>query len=80
MDIQSFGQCEEEIIELLKPIYSMTDARNYSAAQVDSNVQELSLVPLLGDPSLYVKRNDEDLDDLLGTYIDDGCLGGQEEM
>ena len=27
-----------------------------------------------------MKRNDEDLDGLLGMYVNEGCLGGNEEM
>ena len=36
--------------------------------------------PLLGDPSLYIKRNNEDIDWLMGIYVNDGCLAGNGKM
>ena len=81
MDLKYFGLCEEDIFELLKPIYGMTDAGDYWGVTVDRHAkQDLGLVPLLGDPSLYVKRNEEDVDGLLGMYVDDVFLGGNVEM
>lgn len=59
----------------------MTDAGDYWGVTVDRHAkQDLGFVPLLGIPSLYVKRNDEDLDGLLGMYVDDGALGGDSSM
>ena len=42
--------------------------------------EELKLIPLRGDPSLYIKRNDEYVDSVTGNYVDDGCLTGNESM
>ena len=80
-DLIYFGLDEDEILELLKPIYGMTDAGHYWGVTVDRHVKhDLGLVPLLGDPSLYVKRNEEDLDGLLGMYVDDSFIGGNDSM
>ena len=59
----------------------MTDAGDYWGVTVDRHVKHnLGLVPLLGDTSLYVKRTEEDLDGLLGMYVDDSFLGGNDDM
>ena len=80
-DVEHFGIAEEEILELLRPIHGMTDAGHYWGVIVDHHAKDdLGLVPLLGDPSLYIKRIDEDVDVLLGMCVDDGCLAGNEAM
>ena len=80
-DLKYFGVRDEDILGLLKPIYGMADAGDYFGVTVDRHVKHnLGLVPLLGDPSLYVKRNEEDLDGLLGMYVEDILLGGNDDM
>ena len=80
-DMDHFRIAEEEIVELLRPIYSMTDAGDCWGVTVDHHTKdELGLVPLLGDLSLYIKSNDQDVDGLFGMCVDDGCLGGNEAM
>ena len=70
-----------EILYLLKPIYGTTDAGDYWGVTIDRRArEELHLEPLLGDPSLYIKRNSEDIDGLMGNYVDDGCLAGNGKM
>ena len=59
----------------------MTDAGDYWGVIVDHQAKDdLGLVPLLGDPSLDIKRNDEDVDGFLVMCVDDGCLAGNEAM
>ena len=80
-DLKYFGLCEEDILEPLKPIYGMKNAGDYRGVTVNRHVKhDLGLVPLLGDPLLYVKRKEEDLDGLLGMYVDDSLLGGNDDM
>ena len=80
-DLKYFGLSEEDILEIFKPIYGMTDAGDYWGVTVDRHVKhDFGLVPLLGDPSLYVKRNMEDVDGLLGMYVDDSFIGGNDDM
>ena len=80
-DLKYFGLDEDKILELFKPLYGMTDAGNYWRVTVDRHVKhDLGLVPLLGDPFLYVKRNEEDLDGLLGMYVEDSFIGGNDSM
>ena len=42
--------------------------------------EELQLEPMRGDPSQYIRRNDEDVDGVMGNYVDDGCLAGNGRM
>ena len=80
-DMGHFRISEKEIPQLLRPIYDMTDASDYWGVTVDNHAKnDLGLVPLLGDPSLYIKRNEEDVDGLLGMCVDDRCLAGNEKM
>ena len=59
----------------------MTDAGDYWGVTVDHHAKDdLGLVPLLGGPWLYIKRNDEDVDGLLGMCVDAGCLARNEVM
>lgn len=58
----------------------MTDTADYWEVTVDRHAKnKLGLVPPLGDPSLYSMRNDEDLDKLLGMYVDNGCDVGNKK-
>lgn len=41
---------------------------------------DLGLIPLRGDPSLYIKRNEQDVDGVMGVYVDDSCIAGNENM
>ncbi|CDF36767.1 unnamed protein product [Chondrus crispus] len=44
-DLKYFGLCEEDILELLKPIYGMTDAGDYWGVTVDRHVKrDLGLI------------------------------------
>lgn len=40
MDLQYFGLCKEEILELLKPIYVMTDAGDYWRVAVGHHAKQ----------------------------------------
>ena len=65
-DLKYFSLCEEDILELLKPIYGISDAGDYWGVTVDCHVKnDLVIAPQLGDPSLYVKRDEKDLDVLV---------------
>lgn len=80
-DMEHFGISESEILELRRPIYGMTDAGDFWGVTVDNHAKnDLGLVPLRGDPSLYIKRNDGDVDGLLSMCVDDGCLAGNAKM
>lgn len=79
--MENFGLVEKEILELLRKIYGMTDAGDYWEVTVNRHTQDdLVLLPLLSYLSLYIKRNDEDIDGLLRMFVDDGCLAGNKMM
>lgn len=78
--MEHFGISEGEILELPRPIYSMTDAGDYWRVTVDIHVKnDLGLIRIRRDPSLYTKRNDEEVDRWLGMCADDGCPARNEK-
>lgn len=67
-DLETFGLQENELLELNKPLYGLCDAGNYWSVTIEERIiNDLGLTPTPGDPSLYVKRNGEKLDDLMGA-------------
>ena len=78
--MEHFGILEGEILELLRPIYDMTDVGDYCGVTVENHARNvLGLLPLLGDPSLYIKHKDEDVDGMLGMCVDDEFLAGNKK-
>lgn len=75
------GVADDEVLRILKPLYGLCDAGDYWSATMTSHVEgDLSMSPLTGDPALYVKDGGGDVDGLLGSYVDDMLLGGNEEF
>lgn len=69
------------MLELLKLIYGMTDVDNYWGVTVYCHAKvDLGLVTSRGDPSLYMKSNEEDLDGQFGMYVDDVFLAGNDKL
>lgn len=80
-DMDLFGLKEGECLHLLKPLYGICDAGDYWGITVASHIKEdLKMAPLTADPSLYYKMGPDTVDGLLGTYVDDSFLGGNEEF
>lgn len=66
VDMAHLGISGDEVLEILKPIYGMTNAGDYWGVTIDRHAKDdLGLIPLLVDPSLYIKRNDEDVDGVM---------------
>lgn len=79
--MEIFGITEESILELLRPLYGFCDAGDYWGITIDGHAKnDLGMTPLDGDTSLYIKPNGEDVDGIMGNYIDDGAHGGNEEF
>lgn len=75
------GVADDEVLHILKPLYGLCDAGDYWSETMTSHVKEdLSMSPLTGDPALYVKEGDGQTDGLLGSYVDDMLLGGNEDF
>ena len=78
-DLQYFQIDTNEIHHLHKPIYGTTYACDYWSVTIDRHAREdLHLKPLLGDPSLYIKRIDEDEDLRETTLMMDFSLGMED--
>ena len=78
-DLEAFGLEEHEIMELLRPLYGTCDSGDYWGVTVQRHItDDLKMTPTAGDPSLYLKRNKGDIDGIMGNYIDDGALAGNE--
>lgn len=80
-DLKYFQLEENDIHHLLKPIYDTPDAVDYCGITMDRHAREdLQLEPTRGDSSLYIRSNDEDVDSVMGNYVDDGFFAGSEGM
>lgn len=64
-------------LQLLKPPYGICDSGDYWGTTFASFIRnELGMVPLDGDPSLYMLRGDISATGLLGAYVDDNLFAG----
>lgn len=80
-DMDLFGIKEGECLHLLKPLYGICNSGDYWGITVASHIKDdLKMAPLTADPSLYDKMGPDTVDGLLGTYVDDSFLGGNEEF
>lgn len=60
------------------PLYGVCDAGDYWVDTMSSHLRvDLAMVPLVSDPSVFVKRaSDAELQGMTGTYVDDLANGG----
>eukprot|EP00170_Pyropia_yezoensis_P001479 contig_6504_g1483 len=78
-DREYFGIGEDEVLQLVRPLYGICDAGDYWAATFTAHVEDdLGMAPTTGDPALYVRDGTDSVDGLLGNYVDDSILGGNE--
>ena len=80
-DRQYFGLEDDQILQLVKPIYGTTDVGDYWDVTVENHVKnDLEMEPMTGDPSLYGKfvSKQDIAAGLLGMLVDDGLLTGSE--
>lgn len=64
------------------PLYGVCDAGDYWGDTMSSHLRvDLSMVPLVSDPSVFVKRaSDAELQGITGTYVDDLANGGNKSF
>ena len=63
-----------DVLQLNKPLYGMCDSGDYWGATLTDHIRnELSMKPLTGDTSLYMKHSGGNTVGILGSYVDD-CL------
>ena len=80
-DRDLFGLCPNEVLEILKPLYGVCDAVDYCGITIIAHIEEdLFMIPLVGDPSLYMKYDRNRLQGILGTYVDDFLLAGDQKF
>lgn len=78
-DLEGFGLEEHEILELLRLLYGTCDAGDCWGVTVQRHITgDLKMILTAGDPSLYLKQNNEDVDGIMGNYIDGAALAGNE--
>lgn len=78
---KEFELSEGQLLELLKPLYGLSDSREYWNRTMTNHLKrDLDMKPLDGDLSLFVKHVDSKLVGLTGTYVDDSLWGGNEDF
>ncbi len=76
-DLQYFGIADDEDLHLQKPLYGICDAGNYwGKTFIDHIKTDLNVTPLDGDPSMYIKENDQVTIGVLGSYVGDNLIAG----
>lgn len=80
-DAQLFGLAEGELLKVLLLLHGIPDSGDYWDVTVTAHTEkDLELSSLTGDPSLFVKRNDDSVDGIIGNYVDDFVHGGNERF
>lgn len=76
-DPKYFQIPEGYLLPLLKPLYGICDAGDYWGVTFRRHImQDLEMVPLAGDPALYIKEGEEDVEGLFGSYVHDTLFSG----
>lgn len=76
-DLEMLGVSEDELLELLMPLYGICDAGDYWGVTVEYHVEDdLNMKPSIGDPALYVMISDGEMDGIMGVYVDDSLNAG----
>lgn len=81
-DRHLFDMEEDELLEILLPLYGVCDAGDYWHATFTAHIEgDLMMSSLTSDPSMFYKRNDAGaLAGVLGAYVDDCIMGGDREF
>jgi len=70
-----------ELLRWRKQLYGTADAGAYWDATFVLHVKEdLGVEPLTGDPALFVKMDGGAPEGMLGAYMEDSCMGGNEKF
>ena len=78
-----FNLSKEQLLELLKPLYGLSDAGDYwDVTIVDFTKNDLHMTSTSLDPSFFYRRNEttSELDGLTGIHVDDGLHAGTKEF
>lgn len=79
---EEFGLPDDEVFQLIKPLYGLCDAGDYWYITLRVFIRDfLGIDNLESDLSLYAQfKNDGELDGMFGTYVDDICNAGNESF
>lgn len=80
-DLEIIGITDEEILELLRPLYVTCDVGDYWGVTAHFHVEEdLGMKQTVGDPALYLKISDGELEGVVGIYVDDNIHVGNRNF
>ena len=76
---KEFELSQDEILELVKPLYGLSDSGDYWNRTITRHLREdLNMNATVGDLSLFVKHIEDKLIGLTGIYVDDSLLCGND--
>ena len=71
----------DQLLRLLKPLYGLTDSGDYWHQTFSRHLKEyLTMRPTAGDLSLYIRRIHDELEGLVGAYVDDSIGTGTTDF
>lgn len=78
-DLEIFGLQNDELLELLLPLYGLCDAGDYWGITLDIHItDDLKMKPIKSDSAVYTWTQNGKISGLTGTYVDD-CLNAGDE-
>ena len=79
-DVKYFCIADGELLQLLKPLYGVADSKDYWDVIFATHFKkDLGMSSLTGVPALLIKPNEDNIDGMLGEYLEDTCMGGKEK-
>lgn len=73
-DLEIFGISDDELFELIFPLYGLCDAGDYWGLTIEDHLtNDIGMKPLTGDGAVFVRRNGDEIEGITGSYVDD-CL------
>ena len=80
-DIKFFNLKRYEALELLNPLYGVCDVGDYwKVTLIDRIERDLLMIPHAGDISLYMREYDGSTEGMLGAYVENCLLAGNENF
>ena len=80
-DLQFFCVSDDEALRLLKPLYGVCDVGHYWSVIIMAHVgSDLDMQPMAGDPSLHMREANGMVHGMLGVYVDEFLLCGDESF
>ena len=78
---KEFELSEGELLELLKPLYGLSDSGDYWHRTITRHLtKDMEMNTTVGELSLFIKHVDKKLIGMTGIYVDDSLLCGNDEF